>query len=135
MSRTVAAAKPVAPAAEADGVDYYGLPAGSVELRWADSEFHTGVTLSRVHGGETMIGRQCKGDRLYVNLTTARHGMAPVIFTDGQVVGYLGTPSDGPVQYATWEQHRATAAGALVEWTEYDNVETALVDLAFWYVS
>lgn len=117
MAATATTTRTVAPAV-----------ASGAELRWDDSEFHTGVTATDDECGLTFVTREGKGDWFHIDLGEARCRMSAVMLATGETVAYLGLPADLPVEVSTLAQRRATDS---VEWTEYPNVETALVALAF----
>lgn len=135
---TTSAPAAVLPTTDARSWDYGD---GRVGLTWATPPLDGGEWLStsvivRTDAAAlTHITREGKGDRLRVHLTDAARHMTPVVFTDHRVVAYLSTAPGGATLVQTPEQYDAAVRGDDTDYAEYANVETALVDLAFWHVS
>lgn len=131
MAATITTAKTVAPVNLADTVTL-GAWGEGVELRWEGEEFYTGISLHDIDYGITAVVRAGKGDWLHVDLGVARVQMSPVMLGSGHTVAWLGLPLDAPVQVTTQAQR---VDPNCTDWTEYPNMETALVALAFEHCS
>lgn len=133
-----ATASPVLPVTDARSWDYGD---GRTGLTWATppadggEHYGTSVSLRQVFGGVTEVTREGKGDRLRVHLDDATRHVVPVVWTDHRVVAYLGAPAGLPVAVQTAEQYDAAVRGEVTDRTEYPDIETALVDLAFYWIS
>lgn len=99
------------------------------ELMWAAQDYSTGVMLTAdLFASTTRVVRPGKGDYLEVNLAAARFGDAPAPITrsgDAEVVAYLACREGEPVI--------ARVVGEFE--VRYPNVETALVELAYYLCS
>lgn len=120
-------------------------PTDGVEYRWDGSEFHTGVRVRTLGNGAVEITRDGKGGALRLDLPRASREMVDVWQWGHNhtvaitVCATLGAPIDGPVQVVyprdKRRPHPCPACECSRPYVTFPNVATALVELAFEFLS